>query len=148
MRRKLTIAILFIALLFQSGCAYGYCGPDDNANEIWIADDVDFYFGSINEEAEVCGKAVLDGEVIEISAAWSLANEIEILPYQIPEGSLVEHRLLFGQIKKIIGDKYCISIKKDSKYNKLFPGYEAIELTKYDVSEVEWVDGWPVPVEK
>lgn len=148
----LLVAVLytvFVIVPFAGGCHIYYMNLNGEEDEIWLADDIDFYMMWDADKSAVLGAAIVDGEHTELEIWWSdgfTSNSVQIFPFPYPEGSYVEDsRLLWGLITKNGKNKYTLTI--DSKNNKLFPEYDTIAITKYTESEIEWVDGWPVPIE-
>lgn len=149
---KKIYAVLLCAIMVKvlAGCEYCYINPNERPNEIWIANDICLYMQWDEDAGTVLGEAIVDDQHIDLEVWWTAANEVHICPYPYPEGVLMPKSfLLSGIIEKNGKDKYTLSIsKEEQQYNKLFPGYSTIPITTYDISEVEWVDGWPVPIEE
>lgn len=132
------------------GCYICYADLDGDEDEIWLADDIDFYMRWNVEKDTVSGAAIIDGEYTELEIWWSdgfTSNEVRLFPYPYTEEAYrLDAILLWGLITKNGKDKYILSMDGYEQYNKLFPEYDTIAITKYAESEIEWVDGWPVPI--
>lgn len=147
--KKACVVLLCVAMAWTLvGCNNYYMNLNGEEDEIWLADDMDFYMMWDADKNAVLGATIIDGVHVDLHIGWSAgftANEVDVFPYPYPKELYEEDsRLLWGLITKDGKNKYTLTI--DSKNNKLFPGYDIISMTKYTESEIEWVDGWPVPI--
>ena len=152
MKRACAAILCAVMVWTFAGCNICYMDLQGEKDEIWLADDIDFYMMWDADKSAVLGAAIVDGEHIDLDIGWSAGftgNEVKIYPYPYPKEVRVRDLLLlWGLITKNGKDKYILTISEaDQQYNKLFPEYDTIAITKYAESEIEWVDGWPVPIE-
>lgn len=151
--KKACVVILcaIMAVVSFAGCNICYADLDGDEDEIWLADDVGFYMMWDVKARTVSGAAVVDGEHIDLEVCWGdgfTSNEVRLFPYPYTEEAYrLDAILLWGLITKNGKNKYILSMEDYKQYNKLFPEYDTIAITKYAESEIEWVDGWPVPIE-
>lgn len=152
MKRVCVVVLCAVIVWTLAGCNICYMDFNSEDAEIWIADDIDFYMKSDEEAGTVLGAAVADSERIDLEVWWEgglVSNGVYFLSYPYPEKSYVEDLLLlYGEITKNGKNKYILSISTVYQPdNNPFPGHDTIAMTKYAESEIEWVDGWPVPIE-
>lgn len=152
MKRVCAVILCVVMAWMLVGCNICYANINGDEDEIWLADDVDFYMKWDVKAGTVSGAAVVDGKHIDLEVCWNdgfTANEVRIYPYPYTEDAYrLDALLLWGLITNNGKNKYIMSIsEKKQQYNKLFPEYDTISITKYAESEIEWVDSWPVPIE-
>lgn len=145
MLKRLLFSIFVIAFVL-CGCSYTYYGPTDDPNEVWIANDSSMFFCWDADNGGSIGKLRVDNDSLDIEACCTTANKLDIYIFPYPEGGTYTTAcLMSGSLSRVSENIYSYDI------SRVMDGLEfqitKVAMTKYAESEIEWVDGWPVPIE-
>lgn len=148
MRRVWSLVILcMLMLLIVSGCTYEYWGLTEDPDEVWIASEPKLYLRYSESDRAIRGATHVKGEAIDVVIHITKNGAVDFFSYDgsATNKSYLGLPLASGALSR--DAKGRASFEMFEEGNSLFPDCRGFKMTKYDISEVEWVDGWPVPIE-
>lgn len=145
--KRMCIVLLCAVMTWTFGCSYTYYGPTDDPNEVWVADDSSMFFCWDADNGGNIGKLCVGNDYFDIEACCTVSNWLDIYIFPYPEGGTYTTTcLMSGDLIRVSENIYSYDV------SRVRDGIEIqiakIPMTKYDISEIEWVDGWPVPIEE
>ena len=145
--KKACLVILCAVMVWMFGCSYTYWGLTDDSNEVWIASEPKLYLRYSESDRTIRGATHVKGETIDVAIHITKNGAVDFFSYDdgATNKSYLGLPLASGTLSRDVNGRASFEIYEEG--NSLFPSCKGFKMTRYDISEIEWVDGWPVPIE-
>lgn len=145
--KRMCVVFLCTIMVWMFGCSYTYWGLTDDPNEVWIASEPKLYLRYSESDRIIRGATHVKGETIEVVIRITKNGAVDFFLYDdcAANKSRPGLPIVSGALSRDVKGRASFEIYE--KGNSLFPDCKGFKMTKYDISEIEWVDGWPVPIE-